>query len=194
MTTIAASNQGRVTALLGFEEGDADGSVHGDNLDDVLGDLGDSDEEGDEADIHHDGLLLRTVLEGSNQSIGDDADNIDMFAGEELQYGLQRRGSRSINGAPDGWHPPGPPKDWAGYDPKVELGAPQLDAVENPGSWNLFSFEAKYGVKEKELKKKTTAMAEGEGGGGNEVKAAAEIKEQGVSWTLHAGDGEGCSS
>jgi hypothetical protein len=104
VTTIAASNQGRVT-LLGFEEGNADGSVHDNDLDDVLGDLGDSDEEGDEADIHHDGLLLRTVLEGSNQSIGDDADNIDMFAGEELQYGLQRRGSRSINGVPDGWHP-----------------------------------------------------------------------------------------
>ena len=96
--TIAESNQGCDT-LLGFDEHDADGSVHGDDTDDVLGDLGDSDEEGDEADIHHDGLLLRTVLEGSNQPIGDDADNIDMFAGEELQYSLNRRGSRSINGA-----------------------------------------------------------------------------------------------
>ncbi len=66
-----------------------------------------------------------------------------------------------------------------------------MDALDNPGLWNLFSFEAKYGVKEKEPKKKMTAMAEGEGGG-NEGKAAAEIKEQGVSWTLHAGNGKGC--
>ena len=43
VTTIAASNQGRVT-LLGFDEGDADGSVHCDDSDDVLGDLGDSDD------------------------------------------------------------------------------------------------------------------------------------------------------
>jgi len=103
VTTIAASNVGDAT-LFRFEEGDADGSADGDDADDVLGDLGDSDEEGDEADIHHDGLLLRTVLEGSNQPIGEDADNIDLFAGEELQHGLQRRGSRSINGAPDGWY------------------------------------------------------------------------------------------
>ncbi len=65
--------------------------------------------------------------------------------------------------------------------------------MDNAGLWNLFSFEAKYGVKEKEPKKKKTAMTEGEGGGGNEGKTAAESKE-GVSWTLHAGDGEGCSS
>jgi hypothetical protein len=110
------------------------GAIH-----DVLGNLGDSDEEGDKADIHHDSLLLRTVLEGTNKPIGDDADNIDMFNGEELQYGSHLRGSRSINGAPDRWLPPGPPTDWAGYEPKLELGAPESGAMDIPGLWNLFS-------------------------------------------------------
>ncbi len=66
MTTINASNWGSVR-FRGLEEGNADGSIQGGDLDDVLGDLGDSDEEGDEADIHHDSLLLRTVLEGTNK-------------------------------------------------------------------------------------------------------------------------------
>lgn len=36
-----------------------------DNLGDVQGDLGNSDEEGGKEDIHNDALLLRTILEGS---------------------------------------------------------------------------------------------------------------------------------
>lgn len=66
-------------APLIFEEGHADGSVTGGDDDDEVGDLGDSDVEGGEADIHNEGLNLRTLLEGSNKAIGigDDAYNID---------------------------------------------------------------------------------------------------------------------
>ena len=51
------------SSLFVFEEGNADDSIIGGNSDDI-GDLGDSNKEGQEADIHNDGLNLRTVLEG----------------------------------------------------------------------------------------------------------------------------------
>ncbi len=53
-----------------------------DNLE--LGDIGDSDDEGAEADIHNEGVSLREVLESSNEPIGDDADNVDNLKGEEF--------------------------------------------------------------------------------------------------------------
>ena len=51
-------------------------------MDSELGDMGDSDDEGAEADIHNEGVSLREVLESSNEPIGDDADNIDDLKGE----------------------------------------------------------------------------------------------------------------
>ena len=67
-----------------FEEGHADGSITAGDDSDEVGDLGDSDVEGGEADIHNEGLNLRTLLEGSNEAIGDDAYNIDPFCGDEF--------------------------------------------------------------------------------------------------------------
>lgn len=134
-----------------FEEGHADGSITGGDSDEV-GDLGDSDIEGEEADIHNEGLNLRTVLEGSNEAIGNDANNIDPFGGEEFDDGRDGAvtdGRNIISGAPEGWFPPGPPSSWKGYEPKIDLGAPDFAAVDNPGSWNLFSYDAKYGRLEK---------------------------------------------
>jgi hypothetical protein len=45
------------------------GSVTGGDDDDEVGNLGDSNVEGGEADIHNEGLSLRTVLKGSNEVI-----------------------------------------------------------------------------------------------------------------------------
>ncbi len=61
--------------LFVFEEGNADDSIIGGDSDDV-GDLGDSNKEEQEVDIHNDGLNLRTMLEGSNEAIGNDATSI----------------------------------------------------------------------------------------------------------------------
>ena len=96
-----------------FEEGNADDSVIGGNSDDI-GDLANSYKEGQEADIFNDGLNLRTVLEGSNESIGNDANNINPFHGKEFgnygtQSGIGQQQQRSVNGVPNGWFPPGPP-------------------------------------------------------------------------------------
>ncbi len=61
-----------------FEEGiiTDDGALPGSNFNE-LGNLGDSNEEGEEADIYNEGVNLQTVLETSNEPILDDADNID---------------------------------------------------------------------------------------------------------------------
>jgi hypothetical protein len=56
--------------------------VHTD--DEESGNMGDSNDEGAEADIHHEGINLREVLESSNEPIGDNADNIEGVKGEEF--------------------------------------------------------------------------------------------------------------
>jgi hypothetical protein len=59
----------------------------------------------------------------------------------------------------------GPPTAWKGYEPKIDLGAPVVAAVDNPGSWNLFLFDAKYGTEKGKLRKYlghfTPALAKG---------------------------------
>jgi len=83
------------------------------NTDDLeLGDMGDSADEGAEADIHNEGVSLREVLESSNEPIGDDADSIDNLKGEEFPP-AEGNGVVQLVGAPDGWIPPGPPPTWA---------------------------------------------------------------------------------
>ena len=110
-------------------------------MDSELGDMGDSDDGGAEADIHNEGVSLREVLESSNEPIGDDADNIDDLKGEEFSP-AEGNGVVQLVGAPDGWVPPGPPPTWAGYQPKGN--APELGDVDNPGNWSLYSFCPKY--------------------------------------------------
>ncbi len=58
-----------------------------------------------------------------------------------------------MNGAPDGWFPPGPPLSFCGYEPKTDLGAPGVEDIDNPGMWNLYLFEARYGVVKENGKK-----------------------------------------
>ena len=58
------------------------------------------------------------MLKGSNEVIGDDANNIDPFCGEEFDAVTgEEEGRRQISGAPEGWVPPGPPTAWKGYEP-----------------------------------------------------------------------------
>jgi hypothetical protein len=99
------------------------------------------------------------VLKGSNKAIGDDANNIDPFCGKEFDAvtGEEEghpQGRNSISGAPEGWVPPSPTKDWKGYKPKIDLGAPDFAAVDNPSSWNMFLFDAKYGTEKGNTKEK----------------------------------------
>jgi hypothetical protein len=41
--------------------------------------------------------------------------------------------------------PPGPPKNFIGYLPKLDMGAPaHFSNVDNPGRWSKFVFQPKY--------------------------------------------------
>ena len=100
--------------------------------------MGDSDDEGEEADIHNEATILREMFESSNEPIGDDADNLDDVKGEEFARKVGNTGVQLL-GAPEGWVPPGPPPNWTGYQPKGN--APQADDIDNPGAWSLYSFE-----------------------------------------------------
>ncbi len=58
-----------------------------------------------------------------------------------------------MNGAPNGWFPPGPSSSLRGYEPKTDLCAPGIEHIDNPDMWNLYSFEARYGVVKEKGKK-----------------------------------------
>ena len=51
---------------------------------------------------------------------------------------------RSTNSRITGWLDAIKEPDWGGYVPKINTGAPLLDKIDNPGSWNLYSFTPKY--------------------------------------------------
>jgi hypothetical protein len=116
-----------------FEEGNADNEESGN--------MGDSDDEEAEANIHNKGIILRKVLESSNKPIGEDADNIDDVRGEDF---APTKGYDAVQllGAPDGWVPSGLLPTWAGYQPKGN--ASQPDNIDNPGMWSLYLFAPKY--------------------------------------------------
>jgi hypothetical protein len=48
-----------------------------------------------------------------------------------------------IEGAPDGWVPPGPPEMWQ-YRQQVHRGEPHFDSVDNPAKWDKYTFRAKF--------------------------------------------------
>lgn len=68
------------------------------------GDGGDSDEEGEEINAHHDNLLLNL----EEQAIRDEDNNMDPH-------------DTGIPGGPLGWQPPGEPEEWPGYVPKFDV-------------------------------------------------------------------------
>jgi hypothetical protein len=82
--------------------------------------------------------------------VGMDTDNlnieyIDDTIGEPWWH-MQAPGAR-IPGSPDGWMPPREPENWLGYHPKLNSGEPLEEDIDNPGSWNLYSFASKYAKK-----------------------------------------------
>ena len=119
-----------------FAEGSSDDCT------DEVGDMGDSDDEGQEADLHNEAINLREVLELSNAPINDDDNNLDDVEGAEFACNEGNDAEVQLLGVPDGWVPPGPPPDWIGYQPKGN--APQPSQIDNPGAWSLYSFGPKY--------------------------------------------------
>ena len=94
------------------------------------GDGGDSDEEGEEADIHHSSIILNRPEQLDRTEVEEDVDPED----------------KGIPGAPEGWIKPGPPDDWQGYSPKTydDHEPSFFEDVDNPGCWSDYTFQAKY--------------------------------------------------
>jgi hypothetical protein len=98
------------------------------------GDGGDSDEEGFELDFHNDAVrphvklcVPKAVVDYSamGETVSDvdlDIEYIDDMVGE-LWWHMRAPGA-VIPGSPDGWSPPNVPKNWGGYKPKSNSGAP----------------------------------------------------------------------
>ncbi len=85
------------------------------------GDSGCSGDDGSEAEIHDAG----TEFEPMENTI-DDLYGVDFVEG--------------LPGAPEGWSPPGPPDGW---EYKAPAGSPKEEDIDNPASWNLYSFAPK---------------------------------------------------
>jgi hypothetical protein len=97
------------------------------------GDGGDSDEEGDEANLHNESVNVAARL----GMIGDDFDDVDLDVnddGEQLCC---------LPGAPNNWLPPQPPLTFKGYQPKGNA-PPTFEDVDNPAGWTDYMFQPKY--------------------------------------------------
>lgn len=128
---------------------------------------GDSDDEGDEADIHNIALARRIIDDddceecftksaaerivlsastmGTVFGLVDEEDaEIDDEIGEPSS-GIDKEinlGACGLIGAPEGWLPPSVPITFPGYRPKQE--EPPESEIDNPGGWSMFTFTPSY--------------------------------------------------
>ena len=96
-------------------------------------------------DFHSEAVRPRVKLGVPNEE--SDTDNLDVEWIDDLigeAWWHMRAPGTPIPGSPDGWWPPKEPDNQGGYVPKTGSGAPLLDEINNPGSWNLYSFTPKY--------------------------------------------------
>jgi hypothetical protein len=106
----------------------------------TAGDGGDSDDEGEEADLHDAAVHSEDCLRSGNRAAAD-LEDIDLPLDED-DVGEQ---IFQIPGAPDGWAAPLPPATFKGYSPLNNSNAPStFDQVDNPGKWTDYMFQPKY--------------------------------------------------
>jgi hypothetical protein len=106
----------------------------------TTGDGGDSDDEGEEAELHDAAVHSEDRLRSGNRAAAD-LEDIDSPLDED-DVGEQ---IFPIPGAPDGWAAPLPPITFKGYSPKNNSDAPStFDQVDNPGKWTDYMFQPKY--------------------------------------------------
>lgn len=134
---------------------------------------GDSDEEGEEADVHNIALARRLISDDECEEIftksdaerialsrgmtgiclGDDPE-IDDDIGEPTSRADEELNLTSLIGAPLGWLPPSAPLSFPGYRPKS--GDPPEEDIDNPGGWSMFTFTPSYHQKTKKYDGHTT--------------------------------------
>jgi hypothetical protein len=134
---------------------------------------GDSDEEGDEADVHNIALARRLISDDECEEIftksdaerivlsrgstgfclGDDPE-IDDDIGEPTSRADGELKLTTFIGAPLGWLPPSAPITFLGY--RLKLGDPPEEEIDNPAGWSMFTFKPSYHPKTKKYDGHTT--------------------------------------
>ena len=105
------------------------------------GDGGDSDDEGEEVDIHFSSMRESESYERNELEQNVDPDE----EGEEMTTTQPSIPTSSIPGSPPGWFPFGIPDNHTPYVPKAGTTAPATFAeVDNPGGWDDFTFQPRY--------------------------------------------------
>ncbi len=137
---------------------------------------GESNKEGDEADLHNIAVVRRLISDDECEAgfTKLDAKRIVLahgmgtgalcFADSEIdnEIGEPTSGtdehinfaSTNLIGAPEGWIPPSAPINFQGYRPKP--GDPQEDKLDNPAGWSMFTFTPSYHPKTKKYDGHTT--------------------------------------
>jgi hypothetical protein len=65
--------------------------------------------------------------------------------GAEVVGSSNTENQRVLEGAPQGWFPPGPPEGWQPKEPLVQKGEPaSLSTIDSPGGWSPFTFRARF--------------------------------------------------
>ena len=115
------------------EDDDTDDEDKSSDIEEVIecSSVGDSDEEGPENQL----LTLLEVDEHEDDGMDDESED----AGEQGTNLIV-----PLPGSPPGWFPPQPPPDFE-YTPKYN--APDIDDIDNPGGWSLFSFIPRFDKK-----------------------------------------------
>jgi hypothetical protein len=139
---------------------------------------GDSDDEGEEADLHNIALAPwlinydlgtecltkstaeQIVMKHFGMVLGDTDDNLINDDVSELLSGIDEtlvvEAFKTLTGAPEGWLPPSCPVNFGGYKPKA--GEPSGEELDNPAGWSMYTFMPSYNAKTKKYDYHTTPM------------------------------------
>ena len=78
-----------------------------------------------------------------------------------------------------------PPDNWVPKEPKVEAGEPEFDEVDNPGSWNQFTFKPKFSVRKAGQVPKGQYMHHALPMGARPVPQDEEGERRKAGWDFH---------
>jgi hypothetical protein len=144
---------------------------------------GDSDEDGEEANIHNIALARRLIEDINEDKVdgGDDDEREDLLTNSTSERIVLLHGHRVLGGvdidddvgeppsasdevldfsragligAPEGWMPPSCPASFTGYNPRQ--GDPSEEELDNPAGWSMFTFTPSYHSKTKKYEGHTT--------------------------------------
>ena len=105
------------------------------------GDGGDSDEEGEDAEVH-DAALEEVLLQRTAEVVAGEDDDQLVDDNDKTAVMLHRGAITSVEARC--LELPGPPKDWVPPPTKIAFGKPGFEYVDNPGEWSEFTYRPEF--------------------------------------------------